>query len=67
MRYHQHGLGKFKIAAKDCNESKVDFTVNLFDIIDGFSNIESGITNIVDVIKQFKLTGISLLKRGKIL
>ena len=54
MRYHQHGLGKFKIAAKDWNESKVDFTVNLGDIIDGFSNIESDTANIVDVINQFK-------------
>ena len=54
MHYYQNALGKFKIAAKDWNESKVDFTVNLGDIIDGFSNIESDTANIVDVIKQFK-------------
>ena len=54
MRYYQHTLGKFKIATKDWNESKVDFTANLGDIIDGFSNIESDTANTVDVIKQFK-------------
>ena len=50
MRCYQHALGKFKIAAKDWNESKVDSIFNLGDIIDGFSNI----ANILDVIKQFK-------------
>ena len=43
------------------------FYCNLGDIIDGVSNIESDTANIVDVIKQFKLNGISLLKRGTIL
>ena len=54
MRYYQHALGKFKIASTDWNKSKINFTVNLGDIIDGFSNIESDTANIVDVIKQFK-------------
>ena len=56
MHYYQHALGKFKIAAKDWNESKVDFIFNLGDIIDWFSNIESNTANIyiVDVIKQFE-------------
>ena len=54
MRYYQHALRKFKIAPKDWNKSKINFTVNLGYIIDGFSNIESDKANIVDVTKQFK-------------
>ena len=62
MRFYRHAIEKFKEAVKVWNESKVDFSIQLGDVLDGFS-VKHGcrdndLLNITDVIQQFKSVGL---------
>ena len=70
MRYYRHALEKFKEAVKTWNENKVDFAVQLGDIIDGFSkkhgHRDKDFQNLLNVVKDFKSTGLPVRKVGDV-
>lgn len=69
-RYYRHALLKFEQAIDTWNEYDVDFSVQLGDVIDGFSakygERDNDTRNIVEVIKKFKATGLSVAKHGNV-
>lgn len=64
MRFYRHSIEKFKEVVNVWNESKVDFSIQLGDVVDGFSRKhgcrDNDMQNLVDVIQQFKSTGLSV-------
>jgi len=69
MRFYRHALQKLKDAIQVWNESKVDFAVQLGDVIDGFSikhgHRDDDFENLSNIIKQFKCVGLPVCKRKK--
>lgn len=70
MRFYRHALVKFEEAIETWNERKVDFAVQLGDIIDGFSSKyghrDNDMNNLTAVIKKFQSIGLPVIKRGNI-
>ena len=62
MRFYRHAIEKFKEVVNVWNESKVDFSIQLGDVVDGLS-LEHGcrdndMQSLNNVIQQFKSTGL---------
>ncbi|XP_066922058.1 manganese-dependent ADP-ribose/CDP-alcohol diphosphatase-like [Clytia hemisphaerica] len=66
MRFYRHALHKFKEAVDTWNDNKVDFAIQLGDIVDGFSgkhgHLENDFRNLTNVVKEFKSVGLPVQK-----
>lgn len=68
-RYYRAAIEHLKDAILTWNEKKVDFVVQLGDIIDGISrrqgHRDNDIKNLIDVLKRFKSTGLPIYKNDE--
>ena len=69
MRYYRTAIDRLKDAVKSWNENKVDFGVQLGDLIDGFShregNRDTDISKLLDALAGFNSVGLPVTKNHR--